>query len=118
MRLFSTKFNDDIEHRTKLRINHFKMFIEDDDLFLEVEFSPLIIKKHVWSCAKGKTSEPNIFTFNLFKEFWDILQLEVTFALKHFDSTGRISRGDNASFISFFLKNQDPLSLSDYTLYV
>ncbi|GJX89545.1 putative RNA-directed DNA polymerase, eukaryota, reverse transcriptase zinc-binding domain protein [Tanacetum coccineum] len=82
--------------------------------FLDADFTINEIKEAVWSCAGSRAPGPDGLNFNFIKRYWDNLETDFVRSIKHFESTGRFSRGCNSSFFSLIPKINDPISISDY----
>lgn len=97
-----------------MRSELFRKLSPNDAKFLEAPISVDKIKNVVWSYGSEKAPGPDGFTLKFFKKYWEIIKGDVLGAVKHFERWGKISRGCNASFISFSTKIKDPLRLDDY----
>ena len=83
-------------------------------VFLEAPFSLDEIKAAIWACGSDKAPGPDGFSFALLKKHWDVIGNDFYFAVKHFEATGVIDKGCNASFSTLIPKLQDPISISDF----
>ena len=88
--------------------------LEAQNTCLEGTFTMTEVKEAVWSCGNNKAPGLDGFTFEFIRKFWDILGNEFFEAVKFFESNCRINPESISSFISFFPKVKDPLSLADF----
>lgn len=114
LEFFANKFKKDRVRRPILSSEKFKKLSTIESSMLEADFTVEEIREAVWDCSSEKAPGPDGFTFKFLKEFWDIIQMDVSNAIKFFEKTGRISRGCNASFISLIPKIRDPMVFKDY----
>ncbi|KAL4592366.1 hypothetical protein LXL04_005358 [Taraxacum kok-saghyz] len=61
-----------------------------------------------------KAPGPNGFTFQFFKEYWDILLGDIAAFVKYFERFGKIDPSCSASFISLIPKIKDPIIFNDF----
>ncbi|GJZ78840.1 putative RNA-directed DNA polymerase [Tanacetum coccineum] len=57
---------------------------------------------------------PDGYNFNFIKSFWDVIKLDFWNCVKYFESSGKLAKGCNSSFVALIPKKNDPLSFSDY----
>ncbi|XP_071714226.1 uncharacterized protein [Rutidosis leptorrhynchoides] len=75
-------------------------------------------ENEVWDAIKGcgstKAPGPDGFNLRFYKKYWQDIKDDLMQAIEVFWSSGRISNGCNASFITLVPKRQDPSVLNDY----
>ncbi|KAJ9562981.1 hypothetical protein OSB04_008141 [Centaurea solstitialis] len=111
---FANRFSEHVKVRPSFRSDLFRKLSPQDAAFLESPITMEEIKSAVWSCAGSKAPGPDGLSFSFIKKFWDIVKLDIFNRVSHFESTGRLARGCNASFIALVPKVSDPLVISDF----
>ncbi|GKA08346.1 putative RNA-directed DNA polymerase [Tanacetum coccineum] len=111
---FSSRFKESGLIRPSFSNNLFRKLSEVDAKFLESGFSLEEVKEAVWNCAGSKAPGPDGYNFNFIKSFWDVIKLDFWNCVKYFESSGKLAKGCNPSFVSLIPKKNDPLSFSDY----
>ncbi|XP_071712391.1 uncharacterized protein [Rutidosis leptorrhynchoides] len=81
---------------------------------LEVMFSEEEIWGEINECASNKAPGQDGFNMRFFKKNWARIREDLVAAVNWFWSTGEISEGCNASFITLVPKKADPVSLHEY----
>ncbi|XP_071699026.1 uncharacterized protein [Rutidosis leptorrhynchoides] len=75
-------------------------------------------ENEVWDAIKGcgstKAPVPDGFNLRFYKKYWQDIKVDLMQAIEEFWSSGRISNGCNASFITLVPKRHDPSALNDY----
>nr|GEZ09567.1 RNA-directed DNA polymerase, eukaryota [Tanacetum cinerariifolium] len=72
------------------------------------------IKRAVWDCGINKSLGPDGFTFEFFRTYWNVIDIDVVAAVFQFFSLDKFPRGCNASFISLIPKMQDAKVVKDF----
>ncbi|KAJ9549873.1 hypothetical protein OSB04_022416 [Centaurea solstitialis] len=111
---FARRFTEPFPKRPGFFSNKFKQLSQEDRDFLEAPFSSDEIKEAIWDCDGSKAPGPDGFNFNFIKKFWNVLKDSILDAIKHFESTRKLARGCNASFVALIPKKVDPLLISDF----
>lgn len=81
---------------------------------LVADFAYEEIKVVVWSCGNGKSSRPNGFNSNFFKECWSIVGKDVCDRVHEFFCNTELPKAIIASFITLIPKQDYPLGLADF----
>ncbi|GJY38021.1 RNA-directed DNA polymerase, eukaryota [Tanacetum coccineum] len=81
---------------------------------IESEVTNEEIKRAVWDCGTDKAPGPDGYTFGFYRRFWDIIQVDVFAAIKHFFVHGAFPKGGNSSFIALIPKNQNAILVKDF----
>nr|GEW12617.1 putative RNA-directed DNA polymerase, eukaryota [Tanacetum cinerariifolium] len=74
----------------------------------------LFRKLSVEDVAGAKAPGPCSLNFKFIKAYWEIMKFEFPDCVKYFETSRKITKGCNPSFIGFIPKSIDPLSFSDY----
>ncbi|GJT19431.1 RNA-directed DNA polymerase, eukaryota, reverse transcriptase zinc-binding domain protein [Tanacetum coccineum] len=72
------------------------------------------IKKVVWECGLNKSPGPDGFSFDFFRKYWKLIDVDVVAAVQEFFVTSKFPRGCNSSFIALILKVQDAKVVKDF----
>nr|GFA78975.1 RNA-directed DNA polymerase, eukaryota [Tanacetum cinerariifolium] len=81
---------------------------------LESSISYDEIRDAVWACGGIKSLGPDIYTFEFFRKFWDVVGPDLCIAVKSFFEHGSFASGCNSSFVTIILKILDPKVVNDY----
>lgn len=111
---FSQQFREPTRISPSFKSARFKHLDESQVLFLQDSFLEEEVKRAVWNCARDKAPEPDGFTFAFLKAHWDLIKYDILALLKQFDQTGRLVKGENATFLTLIPKVTDPISIADY----
>ncbi|GJY38512.1 RNA-directed DNA polymerase, eukaryota [Tanacetum coccineum] len=83
-----------------------------DDLERVVSYGE--IKRAVYDCGANKSPGPDGFTFEFFRRYWTLIDLDVVAVVFEFFSLGKFPFGCNASFITLIPKTQDAKLVKDF----
>nr|GEZ50808.1 RNA-directed DNA polymerase, eukaryota [Tanacetum cinerariifolium] len=72
------------------------------------------IKNAVWSCGENKSSGPDGYTFEFFRQYWNFIGPDLCSAVECFFDKGSFPMGNNASFIALIPKVLDAKYVTDY----
>jgi len=72
------------------------------------------IKDAIWDCESSKSPGLDGISFSFIKKHWVLLEKDVFGAINYFHREGKVSKGYNASFITFIPKSENPQSLEEY----
>lgn len=86
----------------------FEKVSNDDNEVLIARFGEEEIKEAIWECGSSKSQGPNGYNFGFIKEFWSLLNEDVTNFLNDFYESDSFVRGANASFIYLIPKISEP----------
>lgn len=111
---FDDRFKEPGNSRPKLRSRLFKKLDMEDVGFLESSFTADKIKQAVWNCTCSKSPCPDGFNFNFIKRYWDLLKFDFVDCIKYFETSCRLAKGLNPSFLTLIPKKSDILELSDF----
>ncbi|GJU10520.1 RNA-directed DNA polymerase, eukaryota [Tanacetum coccineum] len=111
---FSNRFVDPNSPRLVLE-SHFPTVLSSDQISdLESDVSYEEIKKAVWDCGINKSPGPDGFTFEFFRRYWKIIDVDVVAAVLQFFSLGILPPGCNSSFIALIPKMQEAKVVKDF----
>nr|GEZ24206.1 hypothetical protein [Tanacetum cinerariifolium] len=68
----------------------------------------------VWDCGSDKSPGPDGFTFDFFKRFWHVPELDIVRAVTYFHRSNKFPKGFNSSFITLIPKVADPVFIKNY----
>ncbi|GAU40836.1 hypothetical protein TSUD_287740 [Trifolium subterraneum] len=124
---------DGVEEVRQLVFNHFsqhfrkKNFLRPDisslsfKLVLERDREELIkpflleeIKTAIWDCDSFKSPGPDGINLGFFKDFWDILKVDLLNFFSEFHRQGIITKGLNSTFIALIPKVESPQRVADF----
>jgi len=95
MKLFEARFSTTQDFGVRLDHVEFKTFSEEVSLSMVSKIS----EEAAWMCEGSKSSGPDDFNFNFIKNSWEVLKHDIVTFVLHFQETGCIPKGCNASFI-------------------
>nr|GEU93887.1 transposon TX1 putative 149 kDa protein [Tanacetum cinerariifolium] len=72
------------------------------------------IKDAVWACGENKSPDPDGYTFEFFRQYWDIIGSEFCVAVDWFFVSGTFPSGCNPSFIALIPKVMDAKFVTDF----
>ncbi|GKD67284.1 RNA-directed DNA polymerase, eukaryota [Tanacetum coccineum] len=72
------------------------------------------IKAAVWACGENKSPGPDGYTFEFFRQYWDIIGSDFYVAVDWFFVSGTLPRGCNSSFIALIPKVTDAKFVIDF----
>ncbi|GJU77073.1 putative RNA-directed DNA polymerase [Tanacetum coccineum] len=110
---FSARFKEEIMTRPSFTSSRFLTLSPNVAQALESEFTMDEVKDAVWNCVGSKSLGPDGFNFNFIKSHWEVLKFDFWNYVKHFELTGRLGNGCNASFVVLIPKKNDPLGFLD-----
>ncbi|KAJ9561194.1 hypothetical protein OSB04_006354 [Centaurea solstitialis] len=111
---FAERFHESTPVRPSFICSSFSRLSTDEATGLEKPFSDDEIKDAVWSCDGSKSPGPDGLNFSFIKKFWSIIGNSFIQAIRHFEPSGRIGKGCNASFIALVPKKVDPIEIIDF----
>nr|GEW27112.1 hypothetical protein [Tanacetum cinerariifolium] len=113
---FSNRFADP-NSPTLVLESHFPTILSSYQISdLESDVSYEEIKKVVRDCDINKSLGPNGYTFDFFRRYWKIIDVDVVAAILQFFSSCILSPGCNLSFIALILKMQGAKVVKDFRL--
>lgn len=114
LRFYRSKFVEDMVVRPKLNCFGLKMISADEADSLLSPFLEKEIREAVFQCGSDKAPGPDGFNFRFIKKYWDLFSGDFVDMMRHFASSGNISRNVATSFITLVPKVKDPSSLGEY----
>nr|GEX78437.1 RNA-directed DNA polymerase, eukaryota [Tanacetum cinerariifolium] len=70
--------------------------------------------KGIMACGENKSSGPDGYTFEFFREFWNVIGPDLCIAVQWFFEHGSFTSGCNSSFVTVIPKTLDPKVVNDY----
>lgn len=96
---FKGRFSEECSSRPKFKSNLFKQLDNTDVELLEAPFQIDEIKDAMLECSSDKAPGPDGMNFRFIKRYWEVLKSDFFKCIKHFEVTGKLAKGCNASFI-------------------
>ncbi|GJY98462.1 RNA-directed DNA polymerase, eukaryota [Tanacetum coccineum] len=97
-----------LDHQFPIRLS----MDQNDDLERTITYEE--IKRAIWDCGINKSPGPDGFTFEFFRRYWNVIDIDVVAAVLQFFSSSKFPRGCNASFITLIPKMQDAKVVKDF----
>ncbi|GJZ17183.1 RNA-directed DNA polymerase, eukaryota [Tanacetum coccineum] len=97
-----------LDHQFPVRLS----MDQNDDLERTITYEE--IKRAVWDCGINKSPGPDGFTFEFFRRYWNVIDIDVVEAVLQFFSLSKFPRGCNPSFITLISKMQDAKVVKDF----
>jgi len=72
------------------------------------------IKAAVWECYNFKCPGPNGINLGFFKDFWEILKVDLLIFFAEFYHNGKLTKGLNSTFIALTPKVESPQRVADF----
>ncbi|GKC10751.1 RNA-directed DNA polymerase, eukaryota [Tanacetum coccineum] len=104
---FGAQFQEPAAHRFKINFDFPKRVSQDQLDKLERHVSCDEIRSVVWNCRDNKSPGPDGYTFDFFKEYWDLIGTDFCEAVESFFLNGSFPKGCNSSFIALIPKVVD-----------
>nr|GEX99873.1 RNA-directed DNA polymerase, eukaryota [Tanacetum cinerariifolium] len=101
---FQERFDKPVERRVTIDMTYPISISGEQRDELEREVTIEEIKMAVWNCGTDKSSGPNGFTFDFYRQFWSTIDKDVYAAVNHFFINGDIPAGCYSSFIALIPK--------------
>ena len=114
LRFYKERFMGSREIQLMLDNVPFPNISSEDNRALIKAISIEEVKQAVWDCDSNKSPGPDGFNFSFFKEFWEIINIELYKVVCCFKKWGRWPKGCNASFITIIPKIANPVRLEDF----
>ncbi|KAJ9553924.1 hypothetical protein OSB04_017969 [Centaurea solstitialis] len=111
---FASRFKEPVQIQATFSSPSFKKISSEDASMLEAPFSIEEIEAAVNSCEGSKAPGPDGVNFNFIKKHWSTIKHSFVEAVFHFERSGFIKKGCNASFVALVPKKRDPLELGDF----
>ena len=74
------------------------------------------IKAAVWECDSFKCPSPDGINLGLFKDFWEVLKIDLLNYFAEFYHNGKLTKGLNSTFIALIPKVENPQRVADFRL--
>nr|GEW89979.1 RNA-directed DNA polymerase, eukaryota, reverse transcriptase zinc-binding domain protein [Tanacetum cinerariifolium] len=110
---FKNRFNQPNQSRITL-VKDFVNKISMEMVDLERKVSKEEIKRAVWDCGVDKAPRPDGFAFGFYRRYWDLIENDVSDAIKWFFLHGYIPKGGNSSFITLIPKVSNANMVKDF----
>jgi hypothetical protein len=114
-------FNHFSNHYRRTRNNHvdisdlcFKSLSVEEGAELTKPFLLEEIKKAIWDCDSFKSPGPDGVNLGFFKDFWEVLKIDLLNFFSEFHRQGILSKGLNSTFIALIPKVDNPQRVADF----
>lgn len=72
------------------------------------------IKDAIWDCDSYKCHGPDDLNLDFFKDFWDVLKIDLLNFFADFFRNGKLTKGFNSTFIALIQKVDSPQRVADF----
>lgn len=72
------------------------------------------IKAAIWECDSFKCPEPDGINLGFFKDFWDLLKIDLLNFFTEFHHHGKLTKGLNSTFIALIPKVDNPQRVAEF----
>ena len=72
------------------------------------------IKAAIWECDSYKCPRPDEINLGFFKDFWDLLKIDLLNFFGEFFRHGKLTKGLNSTFIALIPKVESPQRVADF----
>jgi hypothetical protein len=72
------------------------------------------IKATIWDCDSYKCPGPDGINLGFFKDFWDVLKIDLLNFFGEFFRNGKLTKGLNSTFIALIPKVENPQRMADF----
>nr|GEW47712.1 RNA-directed DNA polymerase, eukaryota [Tanacetum cinerariifolium] len=103
---FANRFKQLASPRLKLNMSLPNCLSSDQTDDLDRNITNDEIRAAVWDFGENKSPEPDGYTFEFFRHFWELIGSEFCAAVNCFFESGSFPRGCNSSFITLIPKNR------------
>ncbi|GAU30291.1 hypothetical protein TSUD_385120 [Trifolium subterraneum] len=111
---FCNHFRKQTVSRPDMQGLSFKTISEDNSVELVKPFLLDEIKAAVWDCDSYKSPGPDGVNIGFFKDFWDLLKVDLLNFFAEFHRNGVLTKGINSTFIALIPKVECPLKVSEF----
>ncbi|GAU35782.1 hypothetical protein TSUD_56590 [Trifolium subterraneum] len=111
---FSNHFRKQLHHRPDISRLEFRSLSSLHGADLTKPFLLEEIKAAVWDCDSFKCPGPDGINIGFFKDFWDLLKVDLLNFFSDFHRHGVLTKGLNSTFIALIPKVESPLKVSDF----
>ncbi|GAU46317.1 hypothetical protein TSUD_243380, partial [Trifolium subterraneum] len=111
---FCNHFRKQTVSRPDMQGLSFKTISEDNSAELVKPFLLDEIKAAVWDCDSYKSPGPDGVNIGFFKDFWDLLKVDLLNFFAEFHRNGVLTKGINSTFIALIPKVECPLKVSEF----
>jgi hypothetical protein len=92
----------------------FNSISEGDSAALIKPFLLDEIKEAIWDCDSFKCPGPDGINIGFFKDFWDLLKIDLLNFFSEFHRHGTLTKGLNSTFIALIPKVDSPQKVADF----
>ncbi|GJS76678.1 RNA-directed DNA polymerase, eukaryota [Tanacetum coccineum] len=111
---FANRFRASVNHHCKLNFIFPNCLSPDQVGDLERLVTKDEVRTAVWGCGENKSLGPDGYTFEFFRNLWDIIGSDLFEVVEWFFVYCPFTRGCNSSFVALISKTHDPKFVSDY----
>ncbi|GAU13347.1 hypothetical protein TSUD_43010 [Trifolium subterraneum] len=111
---FCNHFRKQTVTRPDMQGLNFKTISADNSAELVKPFLLDEIKAAVWDCDSYKSPGPDGVNIGFFKDFWDLLKIDLLNFFAEFHRNGVLTKGINSTFIALIPKVECPLKVSEF----
>nr|GFB66899.1 RNA-directed DNA polymerase, eukaryota [Tanacetum cinerariifolium] len=110
---FQERLDKPVERRVTIDMSYSRSISSEQRDELEREVTIEEIKTALWNCGTDKSSGPDGFTFNFYRQFWSTIDKDVYAAVNHFFINGDIPAGSLILKVpdANLVKDSRPISL-------
>ncbi|GAU10487.1 hypothetical protein TSUD_420760, partial [Trifolium subterraneum] len=111
---FRQHFQKKLHARPDISNMSFKSVSEQDRIDLVKPFLLDEIKTAVWECDSFKSPGPDGVNLGFYKDFWDLVKIDLLNFFSEFHRQGVLSKGLNSTFIALIPKVECPQRVADF----
>nr|GEW24395.1 RNA-directed DNA polymerase, eukaryota [Tanacetum cinerariifolium] len=108
------RFKEPLSPRLRLNFPFSKRLSQVQAFDMEMCISRDEIRLAVWSCRANKSPDPDGFTFEFFKKYWNFVGSDFYEAVEYFFEYGSFPKGCNYSFVALIPKVTDAKLVNDF----
>jgi len=72
------------------------------------------VKDVIWDCDSFKCPGPDGINLGFFKDFWEVLKIDLLIFFAEFYRNGKLTKGPNSTFIALIPKVDNPQQVADF----
>ncbi|GAU32903.1 hypothetical protein TSUD_152630 [Trifolium subterraneum] len=111
---YSNHFRKQMHYRPDISRLEFRSLSSLHGAELTKPFLMEEIKAAVWDCDSFKCPGPDGINIGFFKDFWDLLKVDLLNFFSDFHHNGVLTKGLNSTFIALIPKVENPLKVTDF----
>ncbi|GAU46455.1 hypothetical protein TSUD_402220 [Trifolium subterraneum] len=111
---FRNHFQKKLHNRPDIDGLVFKLISSSDGADLIKPFFMEEIKAAIWDCDSYKCPGPDRINWVFFKDFWEVLKIDLLNFFAEFHHNGKLTKGLNSTFIALIPKVESPQCVADF----